>query len=338
MNSRIAAVVTVLVLMLPCVAAFAESGENVREEYDGVTSLDLNTVSGDCVIQTHGSSKAIVELYYDVDPEGAFRYRITNRRGKLVIKERWGRGSSSGDVRWTLTVPEGVGIEFSAASGDLDASGPLGSVEASTASGDIEIEKVSGDMDISTASGDVTIVGADGEKDISTASGNIDLQNSGGEVKLSTASGDIKVDGAQGDMRLSTASGEIEVSDTRGGFKLSCASGEITARNVTIEDASSFSTASGEVEVILAETSKHDLELSTASGDVTLDYNGHSVEGFFEFEARKRRGRITCPFDFDTEEEFEENGRTYVRNTFTRNGDLPEVILHTASGSIALRK
>ena len=338
MNSQIRAVVTALVLTLPCMAAFAQSGENVREEHDGVKSIDVSTVSGDCIVQTHGSDKVIVELYYDVDPEGAFRYRISNRRGKLVIKERWGHGSSSGDVLWALTIPEGTEIEFSSASGDLEASGPLGSVETSTASGDIEIEGVIGDVEISTASGDVTIARAEGEKDISTASGDIHLEYSGGDVELSTASGKIKVKAAEGDLDFSTASGDIDVVDSRGAFELSCASGEITAKSVIIEDASSFSTASGEVEVILAETSKHDLELSTASGDVTLDYNGSTVEGFFEFEARKRRGRITCPFDFDTEEEFEVNGRTYVRNTFTRNGDLPEVILHTASGSIVLKK
>jgi DUF4097 and DUF4098 domain-containing protein YvlB len=217
-------------------------------------------------------------------------------------------------------VPEGAEVDFSTASGDLEVTGPIGEIEASTASGDIELENVIGEVEVSTASGEITIAKADGELDISTASG------------------DVEGDGIKGEINISTASGEIEISDSKGAFGLSCASGEITAKGITVEGSSTFSTASGSVEVILAKTSEYDLSLSTASGDVTLDYNGNTVKGYFEFKADKRRGKIKCPFDFDEEEEYERGDRTYVRKSFSKGGDEPEIILSTASGKVVLKK
>jgi DUF4097 and DUF4098 domain-containing protein YvlB len=320
MRKRMPIICLAASLALICSFPLAATEKKIQKEFDGVKSLKIGTVSGDCIIKTHRSDKVIVDLVYDVDPEGHFDYRIDERNGKLSIKERWSGGSTSGDVIWTLTVPEGAEIDFSTASGDLEVTGPIGEIDASTASGDIELENISGEIEVSTASGEVTISKGDGD------------------VKISTASGDVECTGIKGEMRISTASGEIEISDSRGEFELSCASGEITAKGITIEESSNFSTASGSVEVILAKTSEYDLSLSAASGDVTLDYNGNTVKGYFEFEAKKSRSSITCPFDFDEEEEFEKYGKTYVRKSFSRSGDEPEISLSTASGKIVLKK
>jgi DUF4097 and DUF4098 domain-containing protein YvlB len=313
-------VAAAVMLVLTCAYPLAAREKDVHKEFDGVKSVRLNSVSGDCIIKTHRSDKVVVDLTYDVDPDDAFDFKMDERRGKLTIKERWRGRSTSGEVVWMLTVPENCDVEFSTASGDIEVSGPVGEVEASTASGDIELNDVNGDVEVATASGDVTIVDGDGNLEISTASGDVDGK------------------GVAGEINISTASGEIEISDSKGIFELSCASGEITADGVTIDGESSFSTASGSVKVVLAETSEYDMTLSAASGDVTLDYNGNEVKGYFEFEARKRRGRITCPFDFDDEEEFEQWDQTYVRKSFSRKGNTPEIYLSTASGKIVLKK
>lgn len=320
MRKGMTIVAAAVILLVACGYPLAAWGREIHKEFDGVKSVKLSTVSGDCIIKSHRSDKVIVDLVYEVDPEDAIDFKFDERRGKLVIKERWHGSSSSSHVIWTLTVPEEAEIDFSTASGDIEVTGPIGEIEASTASGDIELDNVSGEVDVSTASGDVTIIKGDGEMNISTASGDVE----GAEIK--------------GEMEISTASGEIEIADSRGLFELSCASGEITADNIAVEGASSFSTASGSVKVVLAETSEHDLSLSAASGDVTLDYNGNPVVGYFEFEARKRRASIKCPFDFDDEEEFEKWDQMYVRKSFTRKGDNPAIYLSTASGKIVLKK
>lgn len=346
MRKGMTVVITILVLMLAFSSSFArkdrgEWGENVQKEFSGIEKIDLNTVSGDCIIKTHSSDEVIVDLRYDVEPEGAFEYKFRERGKTLKIEEEWnGRGhrSSSGEVIWTITVPRGTEISFSTASGDLEASGPFGSIEARTASGDIDISDTDGELDISTASGDINIVKAMGDNRISTASGDIHIEDSSDDTRMSTASGDIEVTNMKGDIGLSTASGDIEVSDCRGTFELSCASGSIEVSDVIIEGASEFSTASGSVKVVLSETCDYDLTLSTASGDVTLDYNGNEVKGFFEFEARKRHGKIVCPFDFDDEEEYERWDNIWVRKSFTRKGDSPQIEMSTASGKVVLKK
>lgn len=338
MKKGMTLVISIMILALAFGSAFAGREKSIRKEFDGLEGVELNTVSGDCVVKTHSSSEIIVELWYDVEPEDAFEYKFEERRNKLIIKEHWHGRRSSGEVLWTITLPEGAEMEFSAASGDIKASGPLGSFEASTASGDIDVTGVDGDVEISTASGDITIIDADGEKKVSTASGDIHIEDSSDDLDMSTASGDIEVVGVNGDLEFSTASGEIEVSECRGTFDLSCASGEITVHDVVIEGASEFSTASGSVKVVLSETCGYDLELATASGDVTLDYNGNDVKGYFEFEAKKRGGRIVSPFDFDDEEEYERYDQKYVRKWFTRGSDSPKIYLSTASGKVVLKK
>jgi DUF4097 and DUF4098 domain-containing protein YvlB len=347
--------VSCLILLLVCVYADAGLGKEVHKTFDGIKAVELSSVSGDCIVRTHSSKEVIVDLIYDVDPESAFTYEFRESGSTLIIKERW-KGTSSGEVSWTLTVPADTEIEFSTASGDITASGLSADFEANTASGDVDVRDMGGDIDISVASGDIVLVNAKGEVDISTASGDISVENCGGNVELSTASGeisakkcggDIELSTASGDIEavglsdeieLSTASGDIEISDSKGTFDLGCASGGIKAKGITIMGASEFSTASGEVLITLAETSEYDLELSSASGDVVLDYNGKPVKGFFEFTANKRRGRIACPFKFDKEEEFEEHGETYLRKSFSMKGDAPMIHLSTASGKAELKK
>jgi DUF4097 and DUF4098 domain-containing protein YvlB len=334
-------VISAMFLVLVCGAAFAAGAKEVHKTFEGVKSVSLATVSGDCVVKTHTSGEVLVDLEYDVEPEGSLEYRMNVRGDKLVLEEDWESrrgGSMHGEVMWTITMPEGTDIKFSTASGDLSVTGPVGRVKASTASGDIEVVDAKGDINVSTASGDVLLRNAAGEKDISTASGDIRIENSNDDIDASTASGRIEASGVTGDIEMSTASGEIEISDSKGAFELSCASGEIAAKGITIEGESRFSTASGSVKVVLAATSEYDINLSTASGDVTLDYNGTPVKGYFEFEARKRRGHISSPFSFENEEEYERDGRTYERKSFSVGGKSPSIYLSTASGSIVLKK
>ena len=336
-------IVTVLALAILVASSFIDtaSAEEVRKTFDGISKVDLSSISGDCVVRTHSSNEVIVELFYDVKPEGLFDPEMKKSGSTLVLKEKWKKRknlSTSGEIIWTLTVPADTEIEFSTASGDITASGLTKSIEASTASGDIKLENMKADVDISTASGDADLVNLKGDIEISTASGDIDIVESSGDIELSTASGDIKADGVRGEIDLGAASGDISISDSRGTFDVGCASGDIDVKGVTIEGESEFSVASGSVEVLLAETCGYDLELSSASGNVVLDYNGNEIKGFFEFTAHKRRGKISCPFDFDKEEEFEEHDETYLRKSFSRNGDTPKVELSTASGKAVLKK
>ena len=296
-----------ILLLLGANIAMAQ-GKKVQETFKGVERIQVRTVSGDCIVKKGSSNRIDVDLFYDVEPEGAFDHEMELRGTTLRIRERWHGSSTHGIVTWTLSVPEEVEIEFS------------------TASGELEIRNVSGDFEASTASGDILVENSKGEFEFNTASGEITMDECEGEFDLSTASGDIEGRLLKGMFEMSTASGDIDVRQSEGTFELSCASGSVEATDIVVDD------------VILGKTAEYDLELSSASGRVVLDYNGNALKGYFEFTARKDRGRIMSPFKFDNEEEFERNDYTYVRKSFTKNGGSPRVTLRAASGRVTLLK
>jgi len=304
-------------LLFFCSSTFAQ--KELHKTFSGIKSLEISTVSGDCEIIASSSKDVKVDLEYKVKPAKNFEPILNKSGNKLKIEEDWS-GSASGSVKWRLTVPAEMDIEFSSASGDLSIDGGIFNIETETASGDISLDGCNGDFRISTASGDITINDAEGELD------------------LSTASGDVKGSKLRGDIELSSASGDVKLRDSKGYFDLSAASGDVKVSDAILSGASEFSTASGDVSVSLAKSSEFDIEVSSASGDANLDYNGNQVKGYFELTARKKRGKIKSSFEFDNEKEFEKNDQTYIRKSFTKGSKTPKIYISTASGTASLKK
>jgi hypothetical protein len=300
--------------------SYPQDMKEINKTFEAKKSVRIQTVSGDCVVKNGEAGKITVQVKYSERAEDSFEADMQEKSNSLRLRERWHGSSSGGRVEWTVTVPQESEIEFSTASGDLLAD-------------DINIM-----LDASTASGDITIEKSKGEFEISTASGDIDISDSNGKFDFSTASGDIKASQMSGEMELSTASGDIKLKNGEGLFELSCASGDIKISGISVKEESSFSTASGDVEVELAKSSDYDLELSTASGNVILDYNGNDIKGYFEFTAKKRSGDIKSPIGFDKEEEYGRNGDKYVKKSFSKGGQSPKIYLSTASGRATLKK
>jgi DUF4097 and DUF4098 domain-containing protein YvlB len=314
------------------------TAEELNKTFTGIRSIDIETTSGDCIIKAGTTNEVVVHMVSEVEPEGAFRPEVRQSGDRLNIEEEW-RGSSSGRVVWTITIPKDLTIDFSTASGDLNVNIPKADLDAKTASGDVTVENAAGKIEIKTASGEVSLRDVSGQEiEIKTASGEVSLKSVNGDIQVSTASGDVDGSNVEGNLEMSTASGEIDLKDVKGALEFSCASGDITLSDVVLDQAASFSTASGDVKVYLAESAVHDIEMSAASGDVSLDYNGNDITGYFEFTARKRSGNISAPFDFDRVEEFEKHGQTYEQKSFTRGKDSPRIYLSTSSGSAILRK
>ncbi len=295
------AMVAVAIMVVLSLTVQARRGEKLSETYDAKQLVRIETVSGDCTITKSTSGKIEVQVFASVRPSDAFEPIIKERANSLRLSERF-YGSSSGSSEWVIAIPEGTEIRFESASGDLT------------------IEEMDGEFEVSTASGDLRFEGCTGEFD------------------FNTASGDIEMIDCTGDFNLNSASGDIETENCKGEFEVDVASGEIDVRGVILEHPSHFSSASGDVQVILGASPTEDLSVSTASGSVVLDYNGHPIEGYFEFTSRQRRGQIDSPIDFDDEETFRRHGERYVKKVFTRGKDAPEILLSTASGRISLEE
>lgn len=321
-------------LFIVCVgivlAAAAPAGDADSWDLDGITAIRIDGVSGDVVILPAKGNRAGVELRSNVEPEAGFKPVVKRTGDVLKIKEKWSN-NTSGEVTWTLYLPERgtpVDVTISTASGDLQCSDVSVEIDFETASGDIELSNVelASGCEFSTASGDYTLTGMTISEDseFSTASGDLDLTDVVIEAgcEFSTASGDIVIDRCtcEDDVEFSSASGDVKI-----GHSKLAGEGE-------------FSSASGDVLVTLDKLPSRGLSASSASGDVMLDVASYGDDFTLIITKRKNKGKISCPFDYAKEEEFEKNDQTYVRKVVKSGSGNPVIELSTASGSVVVKK
>jgi DUF4097 and DUF4098 domain-containing protein YvlB len=295
----------------------AASIEKVEKSFPAKKTVRLEMVSGDCVIRG-GGSKIEVRVSYDF-PRDKFTPEFKDQGDTLILSEKFSGGSCHGSSSWEITLPADAVVVFASASGNVDAQGLKNGFKGRTASGTIRLSSISGRVDVRTASGDADLTRVNGEISVKSASGEITIE------ELSTEDGDF-----------STASGDVRLRNLQGGFQASSASGSIKGEGLTLNRTSQFKSASGDVQIKLSAAPKADITLVSASGDATLDFNGQTLTGSFEMTARKGRP-LVAPFSFDTEEEFEKNGETYVKKMAVRQAAAPKFVIKSASGKVEVK-
>ncbi len=278
---------------------YSAEKKEVNKTFKPKEIVKIKTVSGDCVVKKGKSSEIRVHLVYTY-PSDRFKPIFKEQGNALILKEEFtGHGHMEGKSSWTVTVPGKTDIDFSSASGDLFVSGLESEVDAQAASGDIKVEDIKG------------------------------------KLRMQAASGDIRVKKSDGDITVKTASGDIDINGSEGAFKVKCASGDINVAEIVLKETGTFKTASGDIRVRLAKTSEYDMDLASASGDITLDYNGNPVKGYFEFKGKKRNINSDIPFD-NEDESYKYS--PFVTRYFKKGGDSPEVSLQTVSGELEFKK
>lgn len=326
MKAMPAVVLPVLLVAAVGVPVAAQSGQ--AWSFEGVDRIEIDGTSGNLEVVAGSGSAVALRLEQHVSPADAFRSEVQQSGSTLRIAERWGGGSSRGSVRWILTIPASLrpSVEMDTASGGVVVSGVTARFEIDTASGDFELRggTLLAGSNIDTASGDLRLVECTVEDD----------------VEMSTASGDVELDGvvAGRDLEFSTASGDVRVRRSRGVLEGSSASGDVVVEDSELDGPGSFSSASGDVTVRLSSAPSHDLEASSASGDVELMAASLGASFTLVMTVRQDRGRIESPFSDASEETFERHGRTYLRQTVRHGSGGPEIRLDTASGRIVVRE
>jgi len=320
--------VTLVFVLVGCVSGMAWS-EFEEWEFSAVTRIKVDGVSGDIIIRPADGNAGLVELRADVYPRRSFRPEVEQDGNTLYVKEKWRGESSSGDVEWTIYLPERAEpprIWISNASGDLDCRSITARIDLETASGDIVLSRVKLEegSELNTASGDFVIENMTVTEwaEFSTASGDFELED------LTMEEG----------CRFSTASGNIKCRDCRcmEDVELSSASGDVIIRDTELLGFSEFSSASGDVSLYFGHLPKHDLSASSASGKVLLEVADFGDDFTLILIRREDRGRISCPFDYTSEETFEDY-HIYERKTVKRGSGWPEIELRTASGKVIVR-
>ena len=224
----ISILVMIGVFLLLSADTFAGTKQESVQTFENISRITISTVSGDCIINKGQGKQVTLEIANSYRPRDSFEPKIRTSGSTLRLSEEIYE-SNSGSSTWTLTIPDGIQIDFTTASGDLSITGLQGVFSASTASGDVEIEGCSGEFEFSTASGDITVSDCHGEFRLATASGNIDaagvvLDN---ESSFATASGRVDVAlaaTAEYDLNVGTASGSAILdyggNELRGMFEL----------------------------------------------------------------------------------------------------------------------
>ena len=270
-----------------------------QENFSGVETVKIKTIAGDLRLGRSTSGEVEVHVLSTYD-ENKMSMKMEQEGNLLNLSEiSHSNSSSNGNSIWTVGIPDGLDIK----------------VKFSTASGDIVASDLTGNLKVNTASGD------------------IELRNFTGTAKGNTASGDIKLENTNGPMDLNTASGDVTANIVEGKLILNTASGNINITTVTLNEKSSFNSASGDVEVSVIQTPMHNLKLSSASGNVILNMQGNELQGHIRMTTKIGfLNKISAPFDFDKEEEYERNGDQYITKSVILGDPQMKITLSTSSG------
>ncbi|MCI0470277.1 MAG: DUF4097 domain-containing protein [Candidatus Aminicenantes bacterium] len=290
-------VLMVTILALVCFTLYGGEEKVVDKTFKALSNVKIKVVSGDCIFTKGGAGEIKVHLVYTF-PDDRYKPIFKEEGDTLILEEEFSKdGCSSGKSKWTVTVPEQTAIDGKTASGDFSVAGIKGKIECKVASGDIVISEAKGEITAASASGDISV------------------KNSAGEMELKTASGDIQVEKSEGAMELKCASGDIELT------------------GVVFKGESEVKAVSGDVKIKLAGSLEYNLEISTVSGDVLLDYMGNPIKGHFSFSGQKENIKSSVPFDKKDESKY----NPFMKAYFTKDGNSPEVSLKTVSGSLTLK-
>ncbi len=158
MQKTVSILFMLVLIISPC-SAQTMKGINISKEFDGISIIDISTVSGNCKILKHDEQAAKIFLTYNYKPIGSFEPIISKEENKLIIKEKM-HSSNSGKSEWVLMVPKNIDINIKSASGNIKIERIAGQILVNTASGNIDASEITilGDSRFNSASGNVKII------------------------------------------------------------------------------------------------------------------------------------------------------------------------------------
>ncbi len=155
--------------------------------------MELETENADLVVRRGTSDEVKLVVTNRYNPAHACENNFDDRGLVLKLSEILS-GPVDGYATWTLTVPDGLEIDFVSVSGGLSASGVQGTFTGATGSGDFEVVNCNGVFRLQTEDGDIDAYGVvltDGSS-FTSASGTV-------RVKLGeSAVHDLKIDSESG--------------------------------------------------------------------------------------------------------------------------------------------
>ncbi len=319
MKRTLGALVLVLLVCSLSSAAFAKKTKVIEKTFDHVKELNVETILGDCIIKQGDGDKISIRVEYTYDDDD-FEATFKERDGTLYVEEELDGNNVKGESEWLIVVPEGIDIEFKSATGGLKASGLSGELEARSGTGSMIISGFNGELEANSGTGDITLSDSEGEFELSSGTGNVTVKNAGGSFDASSGTGNVKIVKAEGDFEARSGTGHVE------------------ALELSLDDYGEFSSGTGNTEIDLPAGESYELEISSGTGKASIECGGADLNAYVEMSAKKRSGKISSSFDFEDEEEFERNDKTYVRKWFTEGSGARKIEIRTGTGRAKIKK
>jgi hypothetical protein len=279
----------------------AQEEMDVDKTFKNIKSLRIKLVLGNCVLKKSADADVHVHLLYTRDDQ-RFEPRFIESGNRLTLEEKFYGHDGDGKYQWTVQIPAGL------------------------------------EVDLESATGGIRVEGAELEIDGNTGTGGIKINDASGKFELSTGTGGIEAKNSQGEFELSSGTGGVLIEECQGNFDVSSGTGKVKGVTITIESDAEFNSGTGSVEITAPAGKDFDLEINSGTGDAILDMQGKALEGYFEFTAHARTGKIISPEKFDQETTYGENDEKYLQKSFTRGKATPRYFISTGTGDAELKK
>ncbi|GAA4818599.1 DUF4097 family beta strand repeat-containing protein [Streptomyces ziwulingensis] len=219
------------------------------------------------------------------DTKAVERTEVDFTDGELLVRTPQLHGlkglvGAVGSVAIRIELPAGSSLTATATHAALRAEGALGECRVETAGGRVELDRT-GTLQAATSEGDLVVGHVAGGADIDGASGSIRIHRIDGGGAIQSASGALWIGHAAGELNLSTANGEILVDRADAGVSAVTADGSIRIGRLR-QGKAELMTATGNVEVGIAEGSAAWIDAQSKTGSVRNSLAVHDGPGDFE--------------------------------------------------------
>lgn len=300
--TKIAILALLFLILILSTTLFADGEKEIQKTFSPKEEVRLKLALGDCLLEKSSDGQIHVHLVYSYEDGDIFEPRLEEKAKTLNLLEKFRGNNPRGYSKWTVAVPDNTEIDFNSGTGNLVINGLTGRIEGNTGTGEIEVTDAKG------------------------------------KFKINTGTGDIDVNNSEGEFDLNCGTGRVRIENSRGNFEANSGTGSVEAQGLTIELEGEFNSGTGDVEVSFPKGEDFDLTASSGTGDAVVDMQGSPIQGYFEFTAQARRGRIVSPVKFDKEEEFMEGDHKYLRKSFTKGKPTPKVYIKTGTGTAKLKE
>jgi hypothetical protein len=233
-----------------------------------VESWDKNEVN--VIVEKSGSERKDrkFEITFDATKE-----RVSVRGGPQRNWGFWDWGNF--DVVYRIMTPTKFRVTVHTSGGDVVVRNIEGELKAGTSGGNVTASNIQGDVKLETSGGNIRAEGVVGSVDAETSGGDLRLDNVDGKIRGETSGGNVEVKllGENKGIQVSTSGGNITLSlpnDVKADIDASTSGGEVKMRleaqfDGKIEDEEVHGKINGGGDIISAETSGGDIQISSTS-------------------------------------------------------------------------